>query len=127
MTRPAERPLTGAKVLVLEDDYFLATDLQDALERAGAEVIGPCADASEAMRLVAAERPTCALLDVNLGHGPSFELPRELTRLHVPFAFVTGYDGKSIPGEFADAERVEKPVASQNVTAVATRMLSQTV
>lgn len=123
MSNSGAPSLAGAKVLVLEDDYYLATDLQEALEGAGATVIGPCADAPGALRLLVEQRPDCALLDVNLGHGPSYELPRELTRSGVPFAFVTGYDREVIPAEFAQAERLEKPVAPRDVARVAARLV----
>lgn len=117
--------LAGAKVLVLEDDYYLAIDLQEALEKAGATVIGPCPDVPDALSLIGEERPDCALLDVNLGRGPSFDLPRELARQGVPFAFITGYDREVIPEEFNGADRLEKPVTCEKVTAVAGRMLAE--
>ena len=34
-------PLRGARVLVVEDEYYIADDLRRALEAAGAEVVGP--------------------------------------------------------------------------------------
>lgn len=113
-----------ARVLVLEDDYYLAMDLQDALEAAGNMVIGPFADPAEARVALGAERPDCALVDLNLGRGISFELPRELMRLAIPFAFVTGYDRTAIPEEFAETMRVEKPIAAHKVAEIAGRMLA---
>lgn len=123
MKNPAAPSLAGAKVLVLEDDYYLATDLQEALEDAGATVIGPCSDAPDALRLLSEQRPDCALLDVNLGQGPSYDLPRELTKHGVPFAFVTGYDKNVIPAEFAAAERLEKPLGPRDAALVAARLV----
>jgi DNA-binding response OmpR family regulator len=115
--------LHNSKVLVLEDDYYLATDLQKALEAAGAQVIGPFPDAESATRALAELRPDCALLDVNLGKGPSFELPRALTDAAVPFAFVTGYDRETIPAEFAHVVRLEKPLAPGKVVEAITHLL----
>src|SRR3712207_7479657 len=43
---PGER-LRGMRVLVLEDDYYLAMELQGALERAGAKVVGPFGDEAD--------------------------------------------------------------------------------
>ncbi len=116
--------LKRARVLVLEDDYYLATDLQDALVAAGAEVIGPFADAPDADRALASASPDCAIVDLNLGSGISFDLPRTLARLGVPFAFVTGYDRTSIPEEFGDIVRIEKPVAAAKVIEVVERLLA---
>ncbi len=116
--------LKNARVLVLEDDYYLATDLQNALEAAGAVVIGPFADTLDADRALAAGRPDCALVDLNLGRGISFELPRTLARLAVPFALVTGYDRAAIPNEFAAIVRVEKPIGVRNVIELVERLLA---
>ena len=124
---PATPGLAGVRILVVEDDYYLATDLQEAMEQAGAKVIGPFPDAPEAMRLITTDPPDCAFVDVNLGLGPSFELPRELMKRGVPFAFVTGYDANVIPVEFASAERIEKPVSSDKVAAVAARLMQSRV
>lgn len=127
MTNAGPQILAGARVLVLEDDYYLASDLQDAIEKAGATVIGPCPDVRDALRLIAQDRPDCAILDVNLGQGPSFDLPRELSRQGVPFAFVTGYDAGVFPREFAGAERIEKPVSSRKIASVAARLIQKAV
>lgn len=107
--------LQNVRVLVLEDDYFLATDMQDALTAKGIIVLGPFRDGAGATRALATERPDCALVDINLGDGISFDLPRELMRRSIPFAFVTGYDRTVIPEEFADRRRLEKPVAARKV------------
>lgn len=114
--------LAGACVLVVEDDYFLASDLQDAFETAGATVLGPCPDEASARALLAETRPDCAFVDVNLGHGPSFVVPRMLQGMAVPFAFVTGYDGHIIPEEFAGIQRCEKPVAARLAVEAAARL-----
>ena len=103
--------LAGYRVLVVEDDYYLATDAQSALTRAGAIVLGPAARADESVRLLARHRPDCAVLDINLGSGPSFDLAGILRERAVPFLFLTGYDASSIPPEFADVQRLEKPVS----------------
>jgi DNA-binding response OmpR family regulator len=104
-----DRKLSGVRVLIVEDDFFLALDEQYALEDAGAHVVGPCAD--EAAGLSAADQDLeCAVLDVNLGHGPSFSVAAALRARDVPFLFVTGYDAKVIPPEYRDVVRLQKPI-----------------
>ena len=50
---PAVRnQLKGCRVLVVEDEYFIASDLENAFREHGAAVIGPIAELSEAMKLV---------------------------------------------------------------------------
>ncbi len=115
--------LHRTRVLIVEDDYYLAMDLKSALENAGAEVVGPFADAAGATAALALDLPDCALVDLNLGHGLSLDIPRELVRRAIPFAFVTGYDRAAIPDEFAATVRVEKPVAAQLAATVVEGLL----
>jgi DNA-binding response OmpR family regulator len=102
-------------MLVVEDIYFLAMEAKAALERAGAEVIGPFAGDADAMESLRLGAPDCALLDVNLGEGASFDLARTLRRRGVPFLFFTGYDAGAMPPEFAGVMRLEKPVAADRL------------
>lgn len=118
-----ENRLDGACVLILEDDYYLAMDLQDALQDAGATVLGPLACPATAATGLAAQRPDCALLDLNLGNGMSFDLPCELARQAIPFAFVTGYDRGAIPAAFERYPRAEKPIALGKAVELVGRML----
>jgi DNA-binding response OmpR family regulator len=102
--------LAGCSVLIVEDDYYLATDTQLALARAGATVVGPSARTEESITLIDKYNPDCAVVDINLGSGPSFDLAEVLRARSVPFLFLTGYDAGVIPPKFADVERLEKPV-----------------
>ena len=107
--------LTGQRVLVLEDDYYLASDAANAVREAGGTVVGPFANERSALEEIASMRPTAALLDVNLGNGPSYEAARVLARRGVPFIFMTGYDDEVIPKEFAAIARLRKPVESMQM------------
>ncbi len=120
------KSLAAARVLVLEDDYYLATDLQIALEGVGAVVVGPFANGRDAQMAVEQAPPDCALLDVNLGAGPSFELPRLLQRLSVPFAFVTGYDRSALPDEFNHVICFQKPLDSRSAVKAAAQLIGRT-
>src|SRR5215471_8783716 len=117
-SRPMKSPqLAHKRVLVVEDDYLVAMDIARALERAGAEVIGP-APAVEAA-LVALEQtvPDGAILDVNLGGEMAFPVADALMALGVPFVFATGYDAQVIPLRFTHVKRCEKPMASEQICA----------
>jgi CheY-like chemotaxis protein len=104
-----ERPLSGRRVLVVEDDYFLATDTCQWLVDAGAEVIGPTPSAGEACGLIESGQLDNAVVDINLGQGPTYQVARRLTREHVPFLFATGYDRSALPPQFLAVPRIEKP------------------
>ena len=86
-----KQPLQGCPVLVVEDEYFIADDVRDWLKKAGASVVGPLSNASGAVESLRAGGIDLAVIDINLGPGPDFELAELLTQLQVPFLFATGY------------------------------------
>jgi CheY-like chemotaxis protein len=117
-------PLTGHKVLIVEDEYLIADDLAALLRDAGAEVIGPAASLPIAMRIIQhADAIDAAVLDINLRGIEVFPLARELQRRGVPILFMTGYDENNIPEEFASVRRCEKPTGATRVVGELSGML----
>jgi PAS domain S-box-containing protein len=110
-----EPRLEGRRVLVIEDDFYLAGDTEGALLGAGAQVIGPFGREEPAIEAILREAPHAAVVDINLGSGASFEAARVLDRAGVPFVFLTGYDQTSIPDEFAGVTRLQKPIELRQV------------
>lgn len=109
-TAVPRRPLRGLRVLVVEDDYFIALELCTALRGAGADVIGPERDVESGLAVVRRERIDCAVLDINLQGRMAFQIATELRARRVPAIFATGYDRSTIPAELADMVHLEKPV-----------------
>lgn len=107
--------LKGKNFLVIEDDYYLASDEAELLRKGGAHVVGCTGDASEAVQLMATHRVDCALVDINLGAGPTYEAASALKSRNIPFLFTTGYDAASIPAEFHDVPRLEKPFTERRL------------
>jgi DNA-binding response OmpR family regulator len=109
----ATAELTGRRILVVEDEYFLADDLKQMLLQQNAEVIGPAATIKEALRFVSdCQRIDCAVLDVNLGGRSVFPISEALTTRRIPFLFATGHDSSQIPETFTAIPRLEKPLAA---------------
>ena len=103
-------PLAGLRVLVVEDDYFIADEICTTLRNGGAEVLGPAPDIEHGLDVVKSERLDCAVLDINLHGDLAFNLAAELRRRGTPSIFATGYDQSVLPGNFSDSVRLEKPV-----------------
>jgi DNA-binding response OmpR family regulator len=103
-------PLTGLRVLVVEDDYFIADEICSTLRDGGAEVLGPSPDIEHGLHMVRNERIDCAVLDINLHGDLAFDLADELRRRGTPSIFATGYDRSVLPDAFSDSVRLEKPV-----------------
>lgn len=102
--------LTGKTILVIEDEFYIARDMATALSSAGARVAGPYANEESAWAELLSRRPDAAVLDINLGHGPSFKLAEYMRNRDIPFVFVTGYNRSEQPEGFADAAWLRKPV-----------------
>lgn len=102
--------LIGRNVLVVEDEYLLAVDIELAMEEHGANVIGPYPDLQGSLGALAKAAVDFAVLDVRLGPENVFELADILYNRKVPFVFVTGYDRSRMPKRFARVPCLSKPV-----------------
>lgn len=116
--------LTDKRILVIEDEYFIASDLQRALVAEGATVVGPTGDIGVGLGLARDERLDGALLDVNLGGSFIYPLADELKARGVPWLFVTGYDNWSLPSAYRDAPLVAKPFSMTVVVDAIARLMA---
>ena len=89
-TEPRLRPLEGARVLVVDDEFLIAAQLEADLTAAGAEVVGPSQTLQEASDFAARERLTAAILDIQIGHDSIGPVARLLSARSIPFIFYTG-------------------------------------
>jgi len=123
-TAPVEF-LARRRILVVEDEYFLADDLHRHLVSLGAEIIGPIAhiDDAEAF-LKAGASIDGALLDINIKSGMIFSLARALQSRRVPFIFTTGYDKQSLAQEFQNVQVWEKPLDIPRVARALAALMS---
>ena len=66
MPGPGEVATEGPRILIVEDDFFVALDLEAGLTDAGMKVVGPARTAEEAVALARAENPRLAVMDIRL-------------------------------------------------------------
>lgn len=88
---PHAKNLSGAKVLVVEDEPLIAMDHADWLDAGGAIVIGPFAQVSEALQALEAGGIDAAVVDFVLADGNSEALQEALEKKQVPYVVVTAY------------------------------------
>jgi CheY-like chemotaxis protein len=103
----------GKRVLVVEDNYIVATEITASLEAANAVVLGPCSNLEDAGMQVA--HSELAILDVDIRGRTSFALADRLIRLDVPYVFFTGYDRAFLPERFSGIDVITKPRPSEAV------------
>ncbi|EDQ05821.1 hypothetical protein DSM14862_02805 [Sulfitobacter indolifex] len=61
--------LAGLRVLIVEDEPFIALDLAFGVEEAGGVPLGPASSVAQALRLIENELPDAAIVDVDLPDG----------------------------------------------------------
>lgn len=116
--------LSGCRVLIVEDEYFLADDAAQALRDAGAEIVGPVPGLEEAMEQVEADGFDVALLDIKLDDEAVYPVADMLSERGIPFAFVTGYDQSHIPQRFRDVPYQVKPHGAVELVPLLERLRS---
>ena len=114
--------LAGKRVLVVEDEYYIAADLRQMLDEEGAVVVGPAGCLQDGVAL-AVPPLDAALLDVNLHGESSFALADRLEADAVPYMFLTGYDAWAIPERFGAVPRLTKPFVMASVVDAVERMV----
>ena len=107
--------LSGRRVLVVEDEYFIAADLKRAFGEAGAEIIGPVNDLDAALRMIVSEQIDVAVLDIHLEGAESYPVVDALIDQAVPFLFLTGYDGWALPQRYRAHPRLSKPIPAETI------------
>jgi two-component system, response regulator PdtaR len=90
----APSPATGIgnlKVLIVEDEFFIALDAQTQIESLGCTVVGIAVSADEAITIVEREAPDIVLMDIRLqGVTDGIDAAREIrTRFSSRIIFVT--------------------------------------
>ena len=100
----------AVRVLIVDDHDFARMGLVSAVRLLGCEVVGDVATAAEAIRVARQVPPDVALLDLDLGEGPTgLDVAHALRRLDPAIGLVIvssyedprllGFDQKSLPGD----------------------------
>ena len=107
----------SCKILVVEDEIFVAIEIEHVIEELGHECIGIAADRNAALELGAGA--SIALVDVNLRDGATgIEIGRELASRHdITVLYMTANPtqlGDGVPGTLGV---IGKPVADDELRA----------
>jgi CheY-like chemotaxis protein len=95
--------------LIVEDEYFLATDLEESLRSEGAEIVGPICELSQALTQIDEDGFDAAVLDIDVRGQSAYAIADKLMEHRIPFVFATGYSEEVLPSRFWEVKRFEKP------------------
>jgi two-component SAPR family response regulator len=102
--------LLGKRILIIEDEFFLALCVGQVLEEQGCAVIGPATSVQEGLDLIEKTKVNGAILDINLNGEMVYPVAKELMDRNIPFIFATGYRPLDLPSFYDDVPRLEKPI-----------------
>jgi len=103
--------LSGRRILVVEDEYFLADDIGRALRSLGVIVAGPVGHINDALRIVDdGHILDGAVLDVNIGDETIDPIVERLRARGVPMLFASGYDKTTLGPEYRGDLFFAKPL-----------------
>jgi CheY-like chemotaxis protein len=116
--------LKGRRVLVVEDEFLVAMELQEVLKGRGCDVLGPASTVTQALAVLHDGRPEVVVLDVNLRGTRATPVAAALRERGVPFVLITGYSGPQLSEpELRDAPRLDKPVNGRDLTRAVAKAL----
>ena len=114
----------GVRLLIVEDEYFLAEDLADHFRSLGVEVLGPAGTVADALCLLKSFEVEGAVLDVNLRGERVYPVAEVLRQKRIPFVFASGYGAELEPTIYKDVPRCIKPVDLAALTKTLAKQIS---
>lgn len=108
--------MTDIRILIVEDDPFIAMDIESTMmdqfgEAAELIIVESLAAARQAATLPL----SCALLDIDVVGGKTFSVAADLLKNGTPFAFVSGSTPADVPGALREARFLRKPFSTQEI------------
>ena len=116
-------PLAGRRILVAEDEYLIARDLERTLLAAGCAEVLLVPSIADCHRVRARTRLDAAVLDLRLRDGDASALARALRADGVPILFITGYEETALPDDMRELPLLAKPFPRQQLLACLAEIL----
>jgi DNA-binding response OmpR family regulator len=113
-------------VIVVEDEPLISIMVEDMACELGWRIDGTAQTEAGAFALLQRQRPTVAILDVNLGRGTSLAVAATCRDQGIPVVFTTGYLAGDLPPECADAPVLLKPFTIGELAAALRQSVEKT-
>ena len=122
MKQDEQKPVR--RILVVEDEPFIAMGLEQLLPKLGYEVVSVASHLREALTKAEAGGFDLAILDVNLSGELSYRVADVLLARGVPFIFCTAYADVAF-GRYAHVQVLQKPFAKKALSRAIEEALAQ--
>jgi DNA-binding NtrC family response regulator len=104
-------PLSGRRILIVEDEALIALDLAETLEQLHAVVVASVNNVAAAREIVSEQQIDCAVLDVQLFGEHIEALIPDLDARRIRRVFMTAFSAEELPREWRVWPSLHKPMA----------------
>lgn len=120
--------MTPETVLLLEDEPFIALDLEELLFENGVENVVTLTSCGEALTWLRENTPGLVIVDPRLTDGLCSEVVRNLVTRRLPFLVYSGESGSLVEEEaaFGAGENIPKPSLPATIISAIERALKST-
>jgi CheY-like chemotaxis protein len=115
------------RVLLIEDEFLIAMDMQTSIEEYGCIVVGPARSGSEAIALIVAEPIDAAFLDLILGGEQCDFVAEELDAKGIAWALSSALSVHSLHARYQSVPLLTKPFAHGDLCRVLDGLLKPSV
>jgi CheY-like chemotaxis protein len=121
------KPLSGVRILIVEDEIVQALALENIIAELGGCVLAIAYGFEQAMKVAKGAQFDCAILDINLGGTLSFAIAELLQQRDVPVLFCTAYaDAANVFAGEGPVACLEKPIQKIELRDALLGILKQT-
>ncbi|HEY4143492.1 response regulator [Pinirhizobacter sp.] len=121
MTAGATAPL----ILLVEDEWLIATTVAEALNQHGCEVLGPAPTVARALSFLEAAHPHMAIIDFRLARETTEDILPVLDAMKIPVCVLSGYAAAQLPTRYQCYRFLEKPFRMHELFATVDELLAE--
>ena len=112
-------------VLIVEDEFLIAMEMEAILTGHGFLIVGPVATVDGALQLLERQRPDAAVLDMNLQGIAATPVAITLREMNIPFVIASAYRRSDMPADDAlrDAVNIGKPIEPAALLGILGRLI----
>ncbi|PBC06116.1 response regulator [Mesorhizobium sp. WSM3860] len=108
--------LDGLRILVLEDEFLIAMDVEQLCRDQGAAEVTIVCDLAEMDLRDGLSWFDAAIVDLMLGGTSTLDFAERLRSAGIPFVFASGYsDAEDLEGSFPEIQLVTKPYSGDDL------------